>query len=88
MARKRKTETEIVDNTVVEETITKENYETPNNQKEEVCKILWVRPNRFAFSFKGYGIIRNDKIDLGKKNIKVKYKGEIGKPNFKITSYK
>ena len=59
----------------------------PIKLKEEICKVLWIKSNKFAVSFYDYGITIDGSINNEKDNIKVKYEGEIGKSDFKIISY-
>ena len=59
----------------------------PIKLKEEICKIIWIKSNKFAVSFNDYGITIDGSINNDKDNIKIKYEGEIGKSDFKIISY-
>jgi len=57
--------------------------------KKEICSVLWVKPNKIAFDFKGCGVSEFTESDFtGSKTIEVEYTGEIGKPNFNIISIK
>jgi len=85
-------ETEIVkdiDIEVKEEIDFKKNIK--NNIKEEICKVCFIKGDKLILDFKGYGIeiILDDNFDKYKikNNINVKYKSDIGKPDFEIVSY-
>jgi hypothetical protein len=58
--------------------------------KEDICEVIWVKPHAFAIIFQGYGISFHTSeehfLDTTKinKNIKVRYKSEIGKSDFEI----
>lgn len=59
-------------------------------QKEEICKVLWIKEHAFAIDFKGYGISFHvsdghvlDTEKIGD-YIKVKTENEIGSSLFKI----
>lgn len=55
-----------------------------NEFKEKECKV--IRYNKFAktldIKFDGYGIRFKDVKDFSGNTVIIKYKGEIGKPNF------
>jgi len=55
--------------------------------KSETCKVIWIKNEIFAISFKDYGLTISGSIDKLKKSVKIKYEGEIGKSDFKIISY-
>lgn len=59
----------------------------PIKLKEKICKIIWIKSNKFAVSFNDYGITIDGSINNDKDDIKIKYEGEIGKSDFKIISY-
>ena len=55
-----------------------------NNYKEKECKVIGYNKitNSLDISFDGYGVRFNDVKDFVGDTVIVKYKGEIGKPNF------
>jgi len=55
--------------------------------KSEICKVIWIRDEMFAISFKDYGLTVLGIIDKSKESVEIKYEGEIGKSDFKIISY-
>jgi len=55
--------------------------------KKEICKVLWIKNEIFAISFKDYGLTLSGGIDKQKEFVEIKYEGEIGKSDFKIISY-
>jgi hypothetical protein len=56
-----------------------------NKWLDKTCPILWIRNNTVALDFDGFGIsIETDKAIKDTKEIKVKYKGKIGNPDFEI----
>ena len=75
---------EQIEDEKMEEMISKSKPKT----KEETCKVLWVKKNKFAVSFKGFGITLDGKIDSSIKEVKIQYEGDIGKSNFKIIKFK
>lgn len=71
---------ENVDNKKVDE-INKKSVKP--NIKTELCDVLYIKDNKIAFSFKGYGIICDNEYNINTDKIKVSYEGEINKSNFK-----
>ena len=53
--------------------------------QEKICKIVWIKGNIVAFDFDGFGISAYITKDLANsKEIRVKYKGKIGSPDFEF----
>jgi hypothetical protein len=53
--------------------------------QDKICPILWVKDKSIAIGFNGFGIsIETDRVFNDIKEIKVKYKGKIGSPDFEI----
>lgn len=54
--------------------------------KTEICKIKYIKNNKVAVTFKGYGImvdLGDIEIDNNKKTIAIQYTSDIGKSDFK-----
>ena len=71
----------IEENNIIEKEIIKPQL------KSETCKIIWIKDNIFAISFKDYGLTISGSIDKLKDSVEIKYEGKIGKSDFKIISY-
>jgi len=85
---------EIINEDVVEDLVLQDNIKKvesikPSKQKlkEEICKVIWVKPNIFTVDFKGYGVTVDGKINSSLDSIKIKYQGEIGLSDFKIIGF-
>ena len=79
-------ETETKEEVIVTETLPKKpkNNFKNNGFKTKVCKVIAYnkRTNTLDVKFDGYGIRIKDVKDFSGDTVEVKYKGEIGKPNF------
>jgi len=82
--------TEKNENIELKKEVITENNPKKNTQKskKEKCKVLWIKNNKIAFNFKGFGISHEVKDDIKSEFIEVEYTGEIGNKNFKIKSIK
>lgn len=89
-----KNNTEVIDDlTDIENNIEEIQENIDKKYEEQMCKVLWVKPNSFAFSFvsnnEEYGISvhteNNSLLDIEKISnyVKVQYAGQIGSPDFK-----
>ena len=81
MARKANENIVVTENVEEIETTTKIETE---KYKTEKCKVLSYnkKTKELDIDFKGYGIRFNNVDDVNSDFVSVKYRGEIGKPNF------
>lgn len=87
MARKKIENVDVTDDvieSVIEDNRNTEIKATTSKYKTESCKILAYnsKTKELDISFKNYGIRLNGVDNVDGDNVVVKYKGEIGKPNF------
>lgn len=69
---------------VVQEKLPKIQPRKKNEYKEKKCKVIGRNrtTNTLNVNFDGYGIVIKDVEDLNCDTVTIRYKGEIGKPNF------
>ena len=53
--------------------------------QEKICKVLWIKDKCIAIYFNVFGVsIETDRVLKDSNEVKVKYKGKIGSPDFEI----
>lgn len=79
MGRKKKSQTDDIPNII---------FTDEPKTKQQRCRVLWIRKNKFAISINNSGVTIQGIIDPSTKEVSITYKGTFGKPDFKIVSYK